>query len=168
LQAFGKLGYVQGKTRPEVDCILCSIKKNDEKVVSLKIYEDDICFVVLNLYPFNPGHLMCVPIRHITKFTELTKKELLHLNRAIQGLQLLLDELYNPKGYNIGINQGNFAGGSIDHLHIHIVPRYGTELGFIDIVGKTRVLPEGLDSVKKKLTQNISKFLNKEFFENFK
>ncbi|MHA1461281.1 MAG: HIT family protein, partial [Promethearchaeota archaeon] len=64
MQAFGKLGYVQGKSRPDVECILCSVKENDEKVVSLKIYEDDICFVVLNLYPFNPGHLMCVPNRH--------------------------------------------------------------------------------------------------------
>jgi len=136
LQALGKLDYVQGKSRPDVECIFCSIKENDEKVVSLKIYEDDICFVVLNLYPFNPGHLMCVPNRHITKYTELTKTELLHLNRTIQGLQL--------------------------------VPRFKAELGFIDIVGNTRVLPEGLDSVKKKLTQNINKFLNKEFFENFK
>ncbi|NVM18394.1 MAG: HIT domain-containing protein [Candidatus Lokiarchaeota archaeon] len=168
MQAFGKLEYVQGKSRLNVSCILCSIKENDEKIVSLKIYEDDICFVVLNLYPFNPGHLMCVPNRHITKYTELTKTELLHLNRTIQGLQLLLDDLYNPKGYNIGINQGSFAGGSIDHLHIHLVPRYGMELGFIDIVGKTRVLPEGLDSVKKKITQHVNKFLNKEFFENFK
>ena len=168
LQALGKLDYVQGKSRPVVDCILCSIKENDEKVVNLKIYKDNICFVLLNLYPFNPGHLMCVPNRHITKYTELTKKELLHLNRTIQGLQLLLDDLYRPKGYNIGINQGNCAGASIDHLHIHVVPRYGTELGFIDIVGNTRVLPEGLDSVKKKLIQNVNKFLNKEFFENFK
>ena len=168
MQAFGKLEYVQGKSRPDVECILCSIKKNDEKVVSLKIYEDSICFVVLNIYPFNPGHLMCIPNRHITKYTELTKTELLHLNRTIQGLQLLLGELYNPKGYNIGINQGGSAGGSIDHLHIHLVPRFGEELGFIDIIGKTRVLPEGLDSVKKKLTQNINKYLNKEFFENFK
>jgi ATP adenylyltransferase len=98
----------------------------------------------------------------------LTKEELLHLNRTVQGLQQLLDELYAPKGYNIGINQGSFAGGSIEHLHIHLVPRYGTELGFIDIVGKTRVLPEGLDSVMKKLKQNISRFLNRAFFENFK
>ena len=90
------------------------------------------------------------------------------MNRTIQGLQLLLDDVYSPKGYNIGINQGNQAGASIAHLHIHVVPRYGTELGFIDIVGNTRVLTEGLDSVKKKLTQNVDKFLNKDFFENFK
>ncbi len=122
---------------------------------------------MLNLYPFNPGHLMCVPNRHITKFTELTKGELLHLNRTIQGLQLLLDEIYNPRGYNIGINQGKDAGASIEHLHFHLVPRYGSELGYIDIFSKTRIVPEGLDSVRKKLKDNIDKFLNKEFFEKF-
>ncbi len=110
---------------------------------------------------------MCVPNRHITKFTELTKEEIIHISRTIQGLQLLLDELYNPKGYNIGINQGKDAGASIGHLHFHLVPRYGSELGYIDIVSKTRIVPEGLDSVMKKLKDNIDKFLNKEFFEEF-
>ena len=75
--------------------------------------------------------------------------------------------MYNPKGYNIGINQGRSAGGSIEHLHFHLIPRYGSELGFIDIVGKTRVLPEGLDAVKKKLESVIHKYLTKEFFESY-
>ncbi len=167
LQALGKLDYVQGKTRPNVDCILCAVRDNDERVESLKIYEDDMCFIVLNLYPYNPAHLMIVTRRHITKFLELTKKEMFHLTRAIQGIQLLINDLYNPKGYNLGINQGRDAGGSIEHLHIHLVPRYGSELGFIDIVGKTRVLPEGLEAVKKKIEENINKYLNKEFFENY-
>ena len=167
LQALGKLDYVQGKARPKVDCILCAVRDNDGRVKSLKIYEDHICFVVLNLYPYNPAHLMIVTRRHITKFLELTKEELLHITRTIQGIQLLLDDLYSPKGYNIGINQGRDAGGSIDHLHFHLVPRYGSELGFIDIVGKTRVLPEGLDNVKKKLESNINKYLTKKFFESY-
>ena len=110
---------------------------------------------------------MIVTRRHITKFLELTKEELLHITRTIQGIQLLLDDLYSPKGYNIGINQGRDAGGSIDHLHFHLVPRYGSELGFIDIVGKTRVLPEGLNNVKKKLESNINKYLTKKFFESY-
>ena len=110
---------------------------------------------------------MVVTQRHISKFIELVKDEVIHINRTIQGIQLLLDDLYSPKGYNIGINQGRDAGGSIEHLHFHIVPRYGSELGFIDIVGNTRVLPEGLDAVKHKLESNIQKYLNKEFFENF-
>ncbi|MFX1345556.1 MAG: HIT family protein [Promethearchaeota archaeon] len=167
LQALGKLDYVQGKARPEVDCILCAVRDNDERVVSLKVYEDDLCFIILNLYPYNPAHLMIVTQRHITKFLDLTKEELLHITRAIQGIQLLLNDLYSPKGYNIGINQGRNAGGSIEHLHFHLIPRYGSELGFIDIVGKTRVLPEGLEAVKKKLEENIHHYLNKEFFEHF-
>jgi ATP adenylyltransferase len=110
---------------------------------------------------------MIVTQRHITKFLELTKEELLHINRAIQGIQLLLNDLYNPKGYNVGFNQGRTAGGSIEHLHFHLIPRYGSELGFIDIVGKTRVLPEGLEAVKKKIEKNIGKYLTRKFFENF-
>ena len=111
---------------------------------------------------------MIVPNRHITEFTELTKQEIIHISRTIQGLQYLLNSLYSPKGYNIGFNQGRIAGGSIDHLHVHLVPRYGSELGYIDIVGKTRVVPEGLDSVRKKINENISQFLNSEFYSSFK
>ncbi|MFX0042250.1 MAG: HIT domain-containing protein [Candidatus Hodarchaeota archaeon] len=167
LQALGKLDYVQGKARPKVDCILCAVRDNDERVKSLKIYEDKICFISLNLYPYNPAHLMIVTQRHITNFLELTKEELIHITRTIQGLQLLINDLYKPKGYNIGINEGRDAGGSIEHVHFHLVPRYGSELGFIDIVGKTRVLPEGLDDIKKKLESNINKYLTKRFFNSF-
>jgi ATP adenylyltransferase len=110
---------------------------------------------------------MVATSQHKTKFLELTRSEILHIFRAIQGLQLLLNDLYNPKGYNIGMNQGRDAGGSIEHLHFHIVPRYGSELGFIDIIGDTRVLPEGLDAVREKLENNINKYLTKEFFENY-
>ncbi|MFX1303508.1 MAG: HIT family protein [Promethearchaeota archaeon] len=150
-----------------MECILCAVRDNDERVKSLKIYEDDLCFIVLNIYPYNPAHLLIVTQRHVTKFIELTKEELLHINRAIQGLQLLLDDLYSPKGYNIGMNQGKDAGGSIEHLHFHLVPRYGSELGFIDIIGKTRPLPEGLEAVKKKLMSKIQRYLNRKFFENY-
>jgi ATP adenylyltransferase len=144
------------------------VRNNDENVVSLKIYEDEIIFISLNLYPYNPGHLLVVPKRHILDLFDLTKEESIHIMRTIQGLEMLLNDLYNPKGYNIGVNQGKIAGGSIEHLHFHIVPRYGSELGYIDIVGKTRVVPEGLDSVKKKLEKNINKYLNRTFFEEFK
>jgi ATP adenylyltransferase len=136
---------VQGKARPNVDCILCAVRDNDDRVEILKVYEDNICFIILNLYPYNPAHLMIVTQRHLTKFLELTKEEIIHIR----------------------LNQGRDAGGSIEHLHFHLIPRYGSELGFIDIVGKTRVLPEGLDAVKKKLEGNIHNYLNKEFFENF-
>jgi ATP adenylyltransferase len=166
LRALGKLDYVQGKERPKVDCILCAIRDNDERVVSLKFYEDELIFISLNLYPYNPGHCMIVPNRHILRILDLTKEEAERIFRTIQGLQLLFDNLYSPKGYNVGFNEG-LAGASIPHLHCHFVPRYGSELGYIDIVSKTRVVVEGLDSVKKKMEDNIHKYLNKEFFELF-
>lgn len=167
LQALGKLEYVQGEDRPDVKCILCSVRDNDKRVKSLKVYQDEICFVSLNLYPYNPGHLMVVPNRHIKKLTAFTKAESVHIFRTIQGLEMLLDKLYNPHGYNIGINQGRNAGGSIEHIHFHIVPRYGAELGYIDIVGKTRVVVEGLESVMEKVNEHIDEFLNDEFYSDF-
>lgn len=150
-----------------MECILCSVRDDDENVTSLKIYHDSVLFISLNLYPYNPGHLMIVPNKHITQFTELSREEMIHLMRTVQGTQMLLDDIYNPKGYNIGINQGNIAGGSIEHLHVHVVPRYSSELGYIDILAETRIVPEGLNSVKEKLEQKINKFLNQKFFENF-
>jgi ATP adenylyltransferase len=167
LRALGKLEYVQGDNRPEVECVLCSVRDDDKRVKSLKYYQDDLIFISLNLYPYNPGHSMVVPNRHVEDFINLTKEESQRIFRAIQGLEMMFNELYSPKGYNVGINQGKNAGGSIRHLHFHVVPRYGAELGYIDIVGKARVVVEGLDSVKKKMNENIDKFLNPEFFANF-
>ncbi len=166
LRALGKLEYAQGTNRPKIDCILCGVRDNDERVVSLKFYEDELIFISLNLYPYNPGHCMVVPNRHILRILELTKEEAERVFRTIQGLQLLFDDLYSPKGYNIGFNEG-LAGASIPHLHCHFVPRFGSELGYIDIIGKTRVVVEGLDSVKKKMEENIHKYLNEEFFKGF-
>ncbi|MBY9007881.1 MAG: HIT domain-containing protein [Candidatus Lokiarchaeota archaeon] len=167
LQALNKLDYVQGKKKTNVDCIFCAVRDNNDKVVSLKIYEDNICFVSLNLYPYNPAHLLIVTKRHVMDFTALKKEEIVHIFRIIQGLQIMLNDLYSPKGYNIGLNQGKSAGGSIEHIHFHIVPRFDSELGFIDIIGDTRVVVEGLDSIKKKLEKNVHKYLNSEFFKDF-
>ncbi|MBD3193568.1 MAG: HIT domain-containing protein [Candidatus Lokiarchaeota archaeon] len=167
LRALGKLEYVQGKNRPDVGCILCSIRDNDKRVKSLKYYQDELIFVTLNLFPYNPAHSMVVPKRHVLNFTDLKKEEIIRISRAIQGLQMMLNDLYNPHGYNIGLNQGINAGGSIKHLHFHVVPRYGAELGYIDIVSKTRIVVEGLESVKKKLETKVSNYLNKDFFMDF-
>ena len=144
---------------------MCAIRDNDERVQTLKVYQDDLIFIVVNIFPYNVGHLMVCLNRHIMKFTELTKQEIIHIFRAIQGLQLLLDELYHPHGYNIGLNQGKNAGASIDHIHWHVVPRFPAELGYIDIIGNSRIAVEGLDSVKKKVEEKIDKYINKEFFE---
>jgi ATP adenylyltransferase len=136
-----KLGYAQGN-RPAVDCILCSVASNDPRVDNLVLHRQDGFFVTLNLYPYNPGHLMVVPARHIEHLRELSEPEALELHR----LQLLcigvLEREYRASGFNVGYNMGRTSGASIAHLHLQIVPRYGVELGFFDILSDSRVIVE--------------------------
>ncbi len=147
---------------------MCSVRDDDKNIKNLKIYQDDIAFICLNLYPYNPGHLLIVPHRHIKSFRELDKKEALHITRLIQGVQNLMEDVLNSKGFNIGINEGPNSGASIDHLHYHLVPRYPNELGFIDIMSETRVVIEGLDSIMKRLKERISDYVNNDFFKEYK
>ena len=156
LNVQGKLDYVKGVKRPKVPCIFCSIINNEEEVVSLTIYQDDIVLVCLNLYPYNPGHLIVLPIRHIEDFRELEDKEIIHLSNTIKKCQNMLDDLFHPTGYNIGLNIGENSGASIKHLHYHIVPRYRSELGFIDIIGKTKIVVENVSEILKKM-ENVKK-----------
>ena len=116
LHAIGKLKYVQELKTSEIDCILCEIVKDSDKVEILKIYQDDQMAISLNLYPFNPGHLMVFPLRHILDFRELTETEILRLSQLICKCQDMLTEMYSPTGFNIGFNQGRAAGASIKHL----------------------------------------------------
>jgi len=161
LHAIGKLKYVQELKSSEIDCILCEIVKDSDKVVVLKIYQGKLMAISLNLYPFNPGHLMVFPIRHILDFRELSENEILRLSQLICKCQDMLTELYSPTGFNIGFNQGGAAGASIKHLHVHIVPRYNRELGYIDIIGKTRVVVEDVHSVFEKMKKLVPKFFEK-------
>ncbi|MBN2157398.1 MAG: HIT domain-containing protein [Candidatus Lokiarchaeota archaeon] len=161
LHAVGKLKYVQDLKSSDINCILCEILADSEKVEVLKIYQDDTMAISLNLYPFNPGHLMIFPVRHIVDFRELTEPEIIRLSYLIAKCQDMLTEMYNPLGYNVGFNQGKAAGASIEHLHLHIVPRFKRELGYIDIIGKTRVLVEDVHSVYKKMKTLTPKYFDK-------
>lgn len=133
-----KSQYVRGK-RPAVDCILCAISRGDRKVDNLVLAGDRLVFLTLNLFPYNPGHLMVVPRRHVADPRELKPAERRAMERWTDRALDALDEVHAPHGYNIGYNLGRDAGASIAHLHLHIVPRYCNEIGFIDIVGGARV-----------------------------
>lgn len=130
--------YVRGR-RPAVDCILCAVLRCDERVSSLLVTEDRHVFVTLNLYPYNPGHVMIVPRRHIIDPRERTEAERRAMDRWTDRLLAALDRMYAPAGYNIGYNIGAAGGASLEHLHIHIVPRFRNEIGFIDVIGGARV-----------------------------
>jgi ATP adenylyltransferase len=141
LFSLNKLGYIKGD-RPKVDCILCAIVNHQEDVQNLLVCERTHTVVSVNKFPYNSGHLLLWPKRHITDYREMTKEEECEVGALLRTSVDILDELYGPCGYNVGFNMGDFAGASLPHLHIHLIPRYPNEIGFVDIVAGAKILVE--------------------------
>jgi len=137
---FDKLNYI--KAPKSDDCIICLLAEKSSKVVDLTVWENDKFLVTVNLYPYNPAHLLLAPKRHITDIREMTSDEEKELLAIQRGFLDILDTIYNPRGYNIGFNMGIIAGASIQHLHLHIIPRYPNEVGIADLIAGKRVLIE--------------------------
>ncbi len=109
-------------------------------------------FVILNLYPYNNGHLMVVPNRHVASLAALDAEERAEMMELTRDAEIALGEGYQPQGINVGINLGRSAGaGIVDHLHIHLVPRWTGDTNFMSVVGETRVLPESLEDTAARL-----------------
>jgi len=145
-----KMEYVRGK-KPNVECILCSILKGDPEVIELLVYRTDLFGVTVNLYPYNAGHVMIFPIRHIIDPREYINSEILEINELQNVTLNILQSLYTPMGFNIGYNLGLTSGQSIPHLHLHIVPRYPNEVGFMDIIGGAKIVVENPVDTKNKV-----------------
>jgi ATP adenylyltransferase len=150
---FDKLAYVQGlKTE---GCILCDLINRDSSVVNLTVFEDDLFNAVVNLYPYNPGHLMIFPRRHLVDVREYSEEEALRLHSLTSFFLEILDSTHHPAAYNIGYNMGYNAGASINHLHLHVIPRYPRELGIADLLAGKRVLVESPMTTADKLRAAI-------------
>jgi ATP adenylyltransferase len=137
---FDKITYVKGP-RP-AGCILCMVRDGNPDVVDLSFWRDDLFVASVNLYPYNPGHLLLYPRRHLEDIREMSPPEEQRLAEVQRWLLGLIDRACGPKGYNIGYNMGGAAGASIDHLHLHIIPRYPRETGIADLIAGRRVLVE--------------------------
>ncbi|MFH0974725.1 MAG: HIT domain-containing protein [Spirochaetota bacterium] len=150
-----KLNYIKGE-KADVSCILCAIADQSPKVTLLEICRTKKTIISVNLYPYNAGHLMIFPIRHITEYENLTQAEALEMHRlTVKAISVLKDE-YNPCGFNVGFNIGDSSGASIDHIHQHIIPRYNNETGFIDILAGTRLCPIDPEVMMKRLRKRFS------------
>lgn len=145
-----KRDYVMGD-KPKVDCILCSVIERDERVCSLEVFRDDTVMVSVNLYPYNPGHLMICPLRHVEDIRDLTPAEELRINEVLRVSLDVLEKMYDPRGFNVGYNFGPASGASIKHIHMHVVPRFHSEVGFLDILSGARIIVEDPCELVKKL-----------------
>ena len=153
----GKLGYVKGG-KPDVECILCAIRDRNEKVVSLEVTRSELTMVSLNLYPYNPGHLLIFPLRHLTDPRELRQDEVLEIHDCQKLFMDVLDEVYQPSGFNLGYNIGPHSGASIEHIHCHLIPRYRSEIGLLEMVSEgARVLVEDPRVTLERLKEAFSK-----------
>jgi ATP adenylyltransferase len=135
---FDKLGYLKGGKCD--GCILCLVAEGSDRVERLVVRDAPSFMVSLNLYPYNPGHLIVFPKRHVVDIRGLSALERSELDALTDLCLSVLDECMGPSAYNIGYNMGLAAGASIDHLHLHIIPRYPREIGIAELIGGSRVL----------------------------
>jgi ATP adenylyltransferase len=146
-----RLAYI---TNSESDgCPFCEIPKQPDEE-TLVVARGATVYAVLNLHPYNPGHLMVVPYRHVAELEHLTAQESAELMEFTQLAVRAMKKASSPHAFNIGLNLGNVAGGSLaDHLHQHVVPRWGGDSNFIAVVGLTKVIPQLLSETREQLAQ---------------
>jgi ATP adenylyltransferase len=145
-----RMAYIRGEGKPtgDHDCPFCLIPRMSDED-GLIVARGETVFAVLNLYPYNAGHLMVVPYRHVPDYTDLTVAEVAELGAFTQTAMRVVRGVSGAHGFNIGMNQGSVAGAGIaDHLHQHAVPRWGGDTNFMPVVGLTRVLPQVLSETR--------------------
>jgi ATP adenylyltransferase len=143
----------------EIGCVFCDALNSDEGR-ALIIDEGPTCFVILNLYPYNSGHLMIVPRRHVGTLAALDDVELAEIGQLTQRAEMALTEAYQPQGINVGMNLGRPAGaGVLDHLHVHVVPRWTGDTNFMTVVADVRVLPEELEQSAARLRPAFARLI---------
>jgi ATP adenylyltransferase len=154
-----RMGYVSGSERPAggfdgpEECPFCRAPRLPPGE-SLVVARGDLVYAVLNLYPYNPGHLLINPYRHIAGYTELTKPETVELAEFTQEAMRTVLRASGAHGFNIGMNQGSVAGAGIAaHLHQHVVPRWGGDANFMPVIGRTKVLPQLLSDTRDLLAK---------------
>jgi ATP adenylyltransferase len=135
----------------DAGCVFCDALAHEE-ARALVLVEGVTCYVILNLYPYNAGHLMVVPRRHVGTLAALEPQEVVEMAEWVRRAEMALTEAYEPQGINVGMNLGRPAGaGVLDHLHVHLVPRWTGDTNFMSVVGSVRVLPEDLAQSARRL-----------------
>jgi ATP adenylyltransferase len=153
LHAYWRMDYIEAPRYPATmkrPFTELPLMGDDRK--ALIVHRSPLTYLVLNRFPYNPGHLLAVPFREVVELEELSEPERADLMEEIVLGKRLLLEAMKPDGVNIGFNLGSAAGGSIAHLHAHIVPRWNGDNNFMPVIGQTRVLPQSLEAAWERLS----------------
>ena len=148
-----RMAYIRGENKPGDDsageCPFCRIGASDDDAAVLVVHRGDAAYVVLNLYPYAPGHLMVCPYRHVADYTDLDEQETREVADLTQTAMRTLRSVSQAQGFNVGMNQGAVAGAGIAaHLHQHVVPRWSGDQNFMPIIGRTKTLPQLLTDTR--------------------
>jgi ATP adenylyltransferase len=147
-----RLDYIKGPGPDE--CIFCVGPDTGDDPARYIVRRGEHCFAILNAFPYNNGHLMVSPYRHVPSIEELDDPALLELMTMSQASIRALRTAYAPEGFNLGVNQGKIAGAGVEHhVHLHVVPRWGADTSFMPVIGHTRVLPQSLDASYRDITR---------------
>ncbi len=153
-----RMVYLQGEDKPaDADageqCPFCRApKRSDED--GLIVARGELAYVVMNLYPYNTGHVMVCPYRHVSLYPELTPDETVEVATLTQTAMRVIAAISGAQGFNVGMNQGSAGGAGIAaHLHQHVVPRWGGDANFLPIIGRTKALPELLSDTRRRLVE---------------
>ncbi|MHB9041558.1 MAG: HIT family protein [Melioribacteraceae bacterium] len=157
--------YIESfKTKKDSDaCVFCEAPKLSlEDDNSLLVYKNELCYVMLNLYPYNSGHLLIIPYRHQSDMSTLNEKEMNEMMKMVQLSIKALDIAMKPHGYNFGANLGKAAGAGIDsHLHFHVVPRWSGDINFMPSIGEVKIISQDLLATKKNLIDAFEQLLKR-------
>jgi ATP adenylyltransferase len=138
-------------------CVFCDLPARRDDARTYILYRGARAFVIMNLYPYNNGHLMVVPYAHVDALSALDEATLTEMMLLVQRSQGVLQECMRPQGFNIGINQGRAAGAGIaDHIHMHVLPRWMGDTNFMTSLGDVRVMPQHLDETYQLLRQGFA------------
>jgi ATP adenylyltransferase len=141
-------------------CIFCKATSSDDDRKSGVLFRGKLAFVIMNMYPYNNGHIMVAPYKHTGNFGELSEEEMLEISTMLKKWQEVIRKAMKPDGFNIGMNLGRIAGaGFEDHLHYHLVPRWSGDTNFMPVIGETKVVPMSIDEGYDLLLKTYKQFI---------
>lgn len=157
-----RLKYVRRLSKPK-NCVFCEAVKNRKHPKSLVLFKSSRLMVLVNKYPYNSGHLLLAPCRHLSEYDKLNDKDLWGLHILIKYSIKILKKVYTPQGFNMGMNLGNVAGAGIpEHIHYHIIPRWGGDTNFFPLIAETKLVVETSTQSYDKLISHFKRLEQKD------